>query len=173
MFSFMFCYCLSSTFSLLLLTWHQFGYTCFGFIYLFFWNSWPNGRIFFSEWVFDDFLPKHSRFYQDARDDFHLVAAVAQPHQEIQILNEEASVHLIKNYICHKWSHDAQRSKLSLRKRPGVHVLQTNVTHWLHNTHCTSRVFCENLHDMTKNSYNSVPSWHKIILVLLLLLFNY
>lgn len=69
-------------------------------------------------------LPKGSRVLQNTSHDFHLGAAVAEPLQEIQILNEEAAVHPDKNLIHHKRRHDAKRTELLFREHARVHVLQ-------------------------------------------------
>lgn len=71
-------------------------------------------------------LPKDSRVLQDTSHDVHLAAAVAEPVEEIQIVDEEASVQLNENLIYHKRRHNAQWTKLRLSELPCVHFLQRN-----------------------------------------------
>lgn len=53
-------------------------------------------------------LPEGGRFLQDTSHNVHLAAAVAEPPEEIHILNEEAAVQLNENLIHHKRRHNAQ-----------------------------------------------------------------
>lgn len=53
-------------------------------------------------------LPKGGRFLQDTSHNVHLAAAVAEPLDKIQILNEEPAIQLDKNLIHHKRCHNAQ-----------------------------------------------------------------
>lgn len=69
-------------------------------------------------------LPEGGRFLQDTSHNVHLAAAVAEPPEEIHILNEEAAVQLIENLIHHKRRHNAQWTKLLLCEQPWVHALQ-------------------------------------------------
>lgn len=69
-------------------------------------------------------LPKGSRLLENTSHDFHLGAAVAEPMEEIQILNEEPAVHLNKNLIYHKRCHDVKQTELLLREHACIHALE-------------------------------------------------
>lgn len=70
---------------------------------------------------------------QDSSHNVHLAAAVAEPQEEMQAVDEEAALHLDENLIDHKRSHDAQRTKLVLGEDARVHAL------WREHLHVTLR----------------------------------
>ena len=74
-------------------------------------------------------LPKHSRFLQDPSHQLHLALAVAESQEGIQVVDEEAAIHMNENLIHHKRSHDAQWAELLLSEHACVHSLWRNRSH--------------------------------------------